>query len=176
MAPIIPMTQRKSLVSAPAQKPQHFSPLVTYALHGLEKCWMNGHGRWSHIFHLDGRTSPNQSLPHSDAFYTLNVLLGISRLPECPANIDVAAIYEQNASDLLRLPAAKYAYGMALWSAAELGLDVSAAVAEHVEALLSNNDHWRGFRAQDSADAACGHHRPSADWGPSMDAVHRSTF
>jgi hypothetical protein len=75
------------------------------------KSGMPGHGRWSHIYHLDDRTRPNESVPHSDAFYTLDVLLGISRLPERPAGIAVAAIYEQNAVDLLRLPAAKYAYG-----------------------------------------------------------------
>jgi hypothetical protein len=77
------------------------------------------------------------------------VLLGVSRLPERPAGIDVAAIYEQNAVDLLRLPATRYAYGMALWSGAELGLDVPRAVARHVESLLSTADNWRSFRAQD---------------------------
>ncbi len=133
----------------PRQKPQLLSPLVIYALSGLEKCWMPGHGRWSHIYHLDGRTRPNESVPHSDAFYTLNVLLGMSRLPERPAGIAVAEIYAQNAVDLLRLPAAKYAYGMALWSAAELGLDVPKAVAQRVESLLSKTDNWHGFRAQD---------------------------
>ncbi|WP_218578742.1 hypothetical protein [Vineibacter terrae] len=131
------------------QKPQLLSPLVTYALNGLEKCWMPGHGRWSHIYHLDGRTRPNESVPHSDAFYTLNVLLGMSRLPEWPAGIVAAEIYAQNAVDLLRLPATKYAYGMALWSAAELGLDVPQAVAQRVESLLSKADNWHGFRAQD---------------------------
>ena len=42
------------------------SPLVNYALNGLEKCWLPQHGRWSHIYHLDGRDQPNESVPHSD--------------------------------------------------------------------------------------------------------------
>jgi len=162
-------------VNLPIQKPQLLSPLVIYALNGLEKCWMPGHGRWSHIYHLDGRTRPNESVPHSDAFYTLNVLLGMSRLPERPAGIAVAAIYEKNAVDLLQLSAAKYAYGMALWSAAELGLDVPTAVAQRVESLLSNTDSWHGFRAQDLgmllagviAQAQAGDRR----WAPFIDPL-----
>lgn len=140
---------RKNVVNLPERKPQLLSPLVAYALSGLEKCWMSEHGRWSHIYHLDGRTQPNESVPHSDAFYTLNVLLGMSRLPQRPADIAIAAIYEQNALDLQRFSAAKYAYGMALWSAAELGLNVPTAVVEYVEGLLSNADNWHTFRAQD---------------------------
>jgi len=159
MTSIIPSTSGRNVVNLPTQKPQLFSPLVIYALNGLEKCWMAGHGRWSHIYHLDGRTRPNESVPHSDAFYTLNVLLGMSRLPERPAGIAVAAIYEQNAVDLLQLSAAKYAYGMALWSAAELGLDVPTAVAQRVESLLSNTDNWHSFRAQDLGMLLAGVHR-----------------
>ena len=56
------------------------SPLVSYALRGLDRCWLPEHGRWSHIYHLDGRDPPNESVPHSDVFYTLNVLLGLSRV------------------------------------------------------------------------------------------------
>lgn len=149
MTPNHSIDRRKNTVNLPKQKPHLLSPLVIYALNGLEKCWMPEHGRWSHIYHLDGRTPPNESVPHSDAFYTLNVLLGMSRLPERPAGVAIAEIYEKNAADLLRLPATKYAYGMALWSAAELGLDVPKAVAEHVESLLSDTDSWQGFRAQD---------------------------
>src|ERR1019366_2913043 len=42
------------------------SPLIEYALKGLERCWLPEHGRWSHIYHLDGRKDPNESLPQSD--------------------------------------------------------------------------------------------------------------
>ena len=57
------------------------SPLVEYALKGLKLCWLPQHGRWSHIYHLDNRTLPNKSQPESDVFYTLNVLLGLARVP-----------------------------------------------------------------------------------------------
>src|ERR1700754_1073566 len=77
------------------------SPLVNYALSGLQRCWLPEHGRWSHIYHLDGRDQPNESLAQSDVFYTLNVLLGFSRLNKVPHNIDVSATFERNALQLL---------------------------------------------------------------------------
>ena len=36
------------------------SPLVKYALKGLQRCWLPEHGRWSHVYHLDGRDQPNE--------------------------------------------------------------------------------------------------------------------
>lgn len=125
------------------------SPLVDYALNGLQRCWMPEYGRWSHIYHLDGRERPNQSLAHSDVFYTLNALLGLSRLPEIPADIDTSAIFERNVLQLPILPVAKYAYGMALWSAAELKLELPAVVAKQIETLLLDTSSWASFRAQD---------------------------
>lgn len=125
------------------------SPLVDFALRGLEKCWMLEHGRWSHIYHLDGRSQPNESVPHSDVFYTLNVLLGLSRLKEIPATIDVPEVFQRNASQLTKLPVATYAHGMALWAAAELKLDIPGDVARHIEVILSDKTNWWGFRAQD---------------------------
>jgi hypothetical protein len=125
------------------------SPLVNYALEGLQRCWLPEHGRWSHIYHLDGRGQPNESLPRSDVFYTLNVLLGLSRVSHVSNGIDVSAIFERNVLQLPRLPVEKYAFGMALWAAAELKLDVPAEVVRHIEALLSEKNNWRYFRAQD---------------------------
>jgi hypothetical protein len=125
------------------------SPLVNYALQGLQKCWLPEHGRWSHIYHLDGRDQPNESVPRSDVFYTLNVLLGLSRLSHVSNGINVSATFERNVLQLLRLPVEKYAFGMALWAAAELKLDVPAEVIHHIEALLSEKKNWWRFRAQD---------------------------
>ena len=125
------------------------SPLVNYALKGLQRCWLPDHGRWSHIYHLDGRDQPNESLPRSDVFYTLNVLLGLSRLSRVPNGINVSATFERNVLQLPRLPVEKYAFGMALWAAAELNLDVPAEVMHHIEALLSEKKNWCRFRAQD---------------------------
>src|SRR6266700_806604 len=92
--------------------PDQPSPLILYALRGLQSCWMPEHGRWSHIYHLDGRDLSNESLPPSDVFYTLNVLLGMSRVDKVPDSIDVPVIFRRNALQLTRMPVAKYAFGM----------------------------------------------------------------
>jgi hypothetical protein len=110
---------------------------------------MPEYGRWSHSYHLDGRAQPNESLPHSDVFYTLNVLLGLSQLNDVSASIDSSAIFERNVLQLPQLPVAKYAYGMALWSAAELKLKIPAVVEHRIRDLLSDTDNWTTFRAQD---------------------------
>lgn len=125
------------------------SPLVNYALGGLQRCWMPEHGRWSHIYHLDGRDPSNESLPRSDVFYTLNVLLGMSRVDELPDSINVSEIFRRNVRQLTRMPVATYAFGMALWAAAELELDVSEDVVQHLNSLLGDRNNWRDFRAQD---------------------------
>ncbi len=136
-------------MSLVAAAPQHNSPLVSYALRGLERCWLPEHGRWSHIYHLDGRAQPNELRPHSDVFYTLNVLLGMSRLPEVPGTVPVPEIFSRNALLLERLPAAKYAFGMALWAAAELRLELPGSVRKRIVGLLEDEKNWRKFRAQD---------------------------
>jgi len=125
------------------------SPLVDYALNGLQRCWMPEYDRWSHIYHLDGRSQPNESVAHSDVFYTLNVLLGLSRVKEIPETIDLSRIFERNVIQLTKLPVRKYAYGMALWAAAELRLDIPSDVVRHIESLLSDSSSWWIFRAQD---------------------------
>jgi len=127
------------------------SPLLAYVLRGLRNCWMPELGRWSHIYHLDGRTRPNQSVPESDVFYTLNVLLGFARAPHLAARegYDLARIFRQNASMVPRLHSPNYAYGMALWAAAELGLDLPAETLKATRALVENRQRWNRFRAQD---------------------------
>jgi hypothetical protein len=125
------------------------SPLVNYALSGLRRCWLPEHGRWSHIFHLDGRDPSNESLPPSDVFYTLNVLLGMSRVDEVPDNINVAEIFRLNVLQLTRMPVAKYAFGMALWAAAELELDIPEDVVQGLNNLLAERRNWWDYRAQD---------------------------
>jgi len=125
------------------------SPLINYALGGLQKCWMSDHQRWSHIYHLDGRSKPNQSIPHSDVFYSLNVLLGMSRIRTVPGNIDLADVFYVNVDQLTRLPVAKYAFGMAMWTAARLKLDLPFGVANMIRQLLEDHSSWTTFRAQD---------------------------
>ncbi len=124
------------------------SPLIAYALRGLDKCWLPKLGRWSHIYHLDGRVPANESVPESDVFYTLNVLLGLSRLsPDATGDLDVAEIFRANVRLVPALPSPRYAYGMALWAAAELGLDIPARVG--IAAAVEDRQTWKTFRAQD---------------------------
>ena len=85
-------------VDSSGRQPSLTSPLVNYALNGLQRCWLPEHGRWSHIYHLDGRDQPNESLAHSDVFYTLNVLLGFSRLN---AGSSQTSTYRQLSSAML---------------------------------------------------------------------------
>lgn len=132
-----------------SENPGCNSPLIDYALSGLRQCWMPDYDRWSHIYHLDGRPQPNESVPHSDVFCTLNVLLGLSRVRRVPNDIDRARIFEQNVQLLPKLPVRDYAYGMALWTAAESGFDIPDEVGRSIDRLLSDRDNWRKFKAQD---------------------------
>lgn len=125
------------------------TPLINYALKGLEQCWLAQHRRWSYIYHLDGRAEPNESLPHSDVFYTLNVLLGFARVQQVPSGIDLRAVFDHNVAQLVTEPVPKYAFGMALWAAAELGLQLPAHILKVIEAMLLDRQNWRTFRAQD---------------------------
>src|SRR6202047_3784282 len=108
------------------------SPVIRYATLGLRRCYMPRDGLWSHKYHLDGRPEPNESVPHSDGYYSLNVLLGFARNPEIVAGepYDLDAIFKVATRSLLLQRARNYAFGMALWAGAELGLDV------HVVALV----------------------------------------
>jgi len=131
-------------ISTPAN-----SPLVDYALKGLDRCWLPEFGRWSHIYHLDNRNQPNESVPPSDVFYTLNVLLGMARVRRVPRNINLSETFQQNVRHLTTLPVSKYALGVALWTGAELRLALPDDVLHHVDAMLSDKSQWRSFRAQD---------------------------
>lgn len=139
----------KLVVPTAASKLSQNAPLVNYALNGLERCWLPEHRLWSHIYHLDGRSSPNESVPSSDVFYTLNVLLGMSRVAEIPDGIDIPEIFRRNVLQLTKLPVRKYAFGMALWSAAELGLEIPDPVKCELRAILADEGQWKSFRAQD---------------------------
>jgi hypothetical protein len=139
----------KLRMPASASRPAQNSHLVNYALKGLHRCWLPEHGRWSHIYHLDGRAFPNESLPHSDVFYTLNVLLGMSRVAGIPDSVDVSEIFHRNVTQLTTLPMPKYAFGMALWAAAQLELEIPEPVARNLRTLLADQACWETFRAQD---------------------------
>jgi hypothetical protein len=139
----------KPVMPASVGRPTQNAPLVNYALKGLNRCWLSEHGRWSHIYHLDGRASANESLPPSDVFYTLNVLLGMSRVAEIPDNINLLEMFDRNVVQLTHLRVPKYAFGMALWAAARLGFGIPERVARELRTLLTEEGRWETFCAQD---------------------------
>src|ERR1700730_12642376 len=123
------------------------SSIIRYATLGLRRCYMPRTGLWSHKYHLDGRPEPNESVPHSDSFYSLNVLLGVARNPEMVAGAPARAeaMFKAATRCLLSHRARNYAFGMALWAGAELGFDVPAAVLAKVRDLKVNTAaavHW----------------------------------
>ena len=125
------------------------NPLVRYAMLGLQRCYMPEKKLWSYKYHLDDRPEPNQSVPQSDSFYSLNVLLGLTRNLDAIADepYDLKAIFSAAVHSLLSHRARNYAYGMALWSSAELGFDLPEEVINKARALTAAPDaavHWTG--------------------------------
>jgi hypothetical protein len=127
------------------------SPLVRYALAGLRRCWMPEAGRWSHKYHLDGRDIPNESRPHSDIYYSVNVLLGLARVRDALATepYDVPGLFRSLCEAMPRHGMRNGAWGMALWAATELGLDVPGAAADRLRQLAADTDGLAGWTAQD---------------------------
>jgi hypothetical protein len=142
------VTERRT-VSMQEFSGQKNVPLVDYTLKGLDRCWLPQFNRWSHIYHLDNRAQPNESVPHSDVFYTLNVLLGMARVQYVPSHIDLPEIFQRNVSLLPNLPVRDYALGMALWASAELGLPIPDSVLHHINQVVMDAERWNSFRAQD---------------------------
>jgi hypothetical protein len=63
--------------------------------------------------------------------------------------MEVTATFHRNVAELIQLPKATYAYGMALWTAAELGLRITDPVLARITSILASKKNWRAFRAQD---------------------------
>ena len=79
------------------------SPLVQFTLNGLKHCRMPERRLWSFKYHLDGREQPNEARPSYDVFYSLNVLLGLSKTPEAARmafGLAPDAMFQQVASRL----------------------------------------------------------------------------
>ena len=144
---------REALAALPASSlgTSGDSPLVQYGLAGLRRCWMPEYGRWSHKYHLDGRTHPNESKPHSDLYYSLNVLLGFAPVRGALGAelYDLPVMFESICDALPDHPVRNGAWGMALWTAAELGLDVPAVAADRLRPLASDIASIAGWTAQD---------------------------
>jgi hypothetical protein len=108
-------------------------------------------GRWSHIYYLDGRNEPNESVPAFDVYYTLNVLLGLSQISNVGAThgFDLPQIFNNNVSLVRKLCSPVYAYGMALWVAAELAIEIPADTRVAITSFINDRRNWRNFSAQD---------------------------
>ena len=127
-----------------------YNPVSQYALRGLKTCWMDDEKRFSHAYRLDPKPH-NVSVPESDTYYTLNVLLGLAALPDGgkASGFDVSGIFLDCCESMPNLPVPKYAFGMAMWVAAETGLDLPPQIRSHVAGMLDQPDTWRHFAAQD---------------------------
>lgn len=127
------------------------SRLVSYALEGLQRCWMPGLGRYSHRFRFDVSEPANESIPESDAFYTLNVLLGMSQLPGLGGRtpVEIRRIYEGCCREVGNPRARTYMFGMALWAGAKLGIAPPSAVVDRIFAILADRSALRRLTAQD---------------------------
>jgi hypothetical protein len=127
-------------------------PLVTYIQRGLAHCYQEDQQSWSHIYHLDGRESPNESLPRQDVFYSLNVILGLASLGRdaWEGEYDLPALLQHNARRMLELPVSVYAYGMALWASAEFGVALESETFSRIRNFVTDREKWKNFRAQDA--------------------------
>ncbi len=145
------------------------SPLARYGLAGLRRCWMPEHARWSHKYHLDGRASPNESVPHSDLYYSLNILLGLAPVRQALSNepYDVPVLLQAICRELPKWPVRNGAWGMALWAAAELDLDTPGLVADHLRPFAADPASASAWTAQDvglSLSGAAAQARREPSW------------
>lgn len=128
------------------------SPLVQFTMNGLKRCYMPERGLWSFKYHLDGREPPNEARPSYDVFYSLNVLLGFAKTPEAArAAFGVApdVMFQHVVSCLNGAGARRYAYGMALWAAAELETSVPDDVAQRVRSMAAEPNAMESWTAQE---------------------------
>jgi hypothetical protein len=147
------------------------SPLTLYGLAGLRRCWMPEHARWSHKYHLDGRPLPNESIPHSDLYYSLNVLLGFAPIRQALSNepYDVPALFKTICRELPKWPVRNGAWGMALWAAAELDLDTPGLAADRLRPSATDAAPTSTWTAQDvglSLSGATAQARRDPSWRP----------
>jgi hypothetical protein len=127
------------------------SRLVSYALEGLGRCWMPELGRYSHRFRFDVPGPANESIPESDAFYTLNVLLGMSQLSELGrhSHAEISRIYRGCCREAGNPRMRTYAYGMALWAGAKLDVAPPSEIVDRIIAILANPPTLNMLTAQD---------------------------
>jgi hypothetical protein len=70
-------------------------------------------------------------------------------VPDVPRSINLSETFQRNVSQLVTLPVPKYAFGIALWAAAELRLALPSDILHYIEVMLFDKNNWKRFRAQD---------------------------
>jgi hypothetical protein len=73
----------------------------------------------------------------------------MARVGRLPPHVDVPEIFQRNVRQLPTLPVNKYAFGVALWASAELGLLIPDKVMQHIQGVIRDEANWSAFRAQD---------------------------
>jgi hypothetical protein len=134
------------------------TPLVDYALRGLQRCWLSETRRYSHRFRFDVEPQ-NESVPASDLLYTLNVMLGLSRLSrETTARVhgDVAATYARCCDAVTETDRPVRARGLAVWAGAVLNLSPPGRLLDQVRSLATDRRALMAMTAQDAAMLASG--------------------
>jgi hypothetical protein len=108
-------------------------------------------GRYSHRYRFDVQVQPNESIRESDAFYTLNVLLGLSQLPTVGGYeyIDIKNTYNHCCGELRSPNVRVYRLGMALWAGASLDIEPPGPLIDQVNAILAEPRRLRLMTAQD---------------------------
>jgi hypothetical protein len=138
------------------------SPLVSYALQGLRGLWLPAQQRYAHSHPLDVAPPRRAPLPVPNVFYTLNVLLGLSRVrpADRPPDVDIERVYLSCCGELAmaretdRFP--PYAYGMALWAGAALDIFPPPALVARILDRVVAEDRVMQMTAQDIAMLATG--------------------
>jgi hypothetical protein len=133
-------------------------------------------GTWSHKYHLDGRPQPNESVPASDLYYSLNVLLGLSRVPGALGTepYDVPMVFRELCRAATLLPVRNGTWGMALWAAAELDLDAPGPIATKMAGFARDVSPLARWQAQDvglSLSGACAQAARDPSWRPLAGAL-----
>jgi hypothetical protein len=108
-------------------------------------------GRYSHRFRFDVPEPANESIPESDAFYTLNVLLGMSQLSDLGrhSHAEISRIYRGCCREAGNPRVRTYMYGMALWAGAKLDVAPPSEIVDRITAILANPSMLNVLTAQD---------------------------
>jgi len=108
-------------------------------------------GRYSHRFKFDVPEPCNEAIPESDAFYTLNVLLGFSQLPGLGGHehADIRKIYDACCREVGNPRVRTYMYGMGLWAGAKLDIAPPGLLIDRVKAFLASPSTLHRLSAQD---------------------------